>query len=376
MRRATTFVAATVLCLAGQLGFAQSELDRYLEKIRESGITEQGWRSLWAGARILSGADTLVVQQQPDGALRRLYSSAFRPRPGADREKLQALEEQTAPKTERWLGFLKKRADADGSGFVSSGEGQLMRDRVELGVIVVQVPELSLDELAKGMNANRERLAEDLAAYAKLQPDSIEQGLEGMPALPVAMARQGKKSNSTPQPSSTPSDLEQCVQKIRGAGMTEEAEGSLHMTASMLSGGINFHVRPASDGSIGRSYQTPSLFRSAGDIDTSEALQREKIEANTARWIPLLKEHADADQSGFVSSQEGQSMRDRVELGLVVVQVPQIESLNDLAKALRKDRKQLVAELAAYARLQAESVEQGLEGMPALPGARAPLGDI
>jgi len=209
MRRVGLAVATGIL--ASQFAFAQSDFEQYVERIRRSGMTEDAAGSLQMAASILSGATIFEVKEAPQGGLSRSYSGAACFRPGAEetppepprepegrrrvgtetrgwsatRAALRTLREKIEAKQEAWHSFLKKHADTDGSGFVSSEEGSAMRRRVELGALIAQLPHIrKLDRLVKVVQEERARMVEDLAAYANLQAESVREGLEGMPALP------------------------------------------------------------------------------------------------------------------------------------------------------------------------------------------------
>ena len=191
-------VFATALLVAPQLVLAQSDLERYIDKIRKSGMTEDAAGSLESAASILSGATIFAVTPAPDGSLGRSYSSAMCFRPGADGEKVRALREKIEAKEKPWVAFLKKHADTDGSGFVSSEEGSAMRRRVELGLLVGQVPEIkTVDDLVKATRGGRAEVVEDLAVYGKLQVESVKQGMDGMPPLPKYLVQPSSRPGGT-----------------------------------------------------------------------------------------------------------------------------------------------------------------------------------
>ncbi len=180
---------AAVLLVSPQFTSAQSDFEKYMDGIRKSGMTEAAAGDLQAAAGILSGATMFEVKPTPEGAFQRSYSSALCFRPGADEQKTRALRDSILAKQQPWLALLKKHADTDASGFVSSDEGRAMRRRVELGLLVSQVADIkNVDDLVKRLREDRTQVVKDLAAYAKLQTESVKQKMQGLPALPKHLA--------------------------------------------------------------------------------------------------------------------------------------------------------------------------------------------
>ena len=91
-----------------------------------------------------------------------------------------------------------------------------------------------------------------------------------------------------------------------------------------------------------------------------------EIAADTESWTAFLKQQADTDHSGFVSTKEGNAIRRLVEMGLVADQL-KLGTLEELEKALPADSSE--ADLVAYAALRTEARKQGLFGLPALPSS-------
>jgi hypothetical protein len=143
------------------------------------------------------------------------------------------------------------------------------------------------------------------------------------------------------------------------------------MAADLLAGGSTFKATRTPDGSIGRSYSGKMCFVPTKDetlLEKQRAL-REKLLAKVDAWAKFLQKQADTDGSGFVSTEEGRSLRRRVEMGLIAAQLS--ITVDELAKALFEDRAGVVADIAAYSRLLAEARREGLEGMPELPAGLA-----
>jgi hypothetical protein len=144
--------------------------------------------------------------------------------------------------------------------------------------------------------------------------------------------------------------------------MSERGAADVRMVASILSGGTTFQATPSPDGSMGRSYGGPlesNLKRSE-----MQAVRRARA-VSLEGWTEFLKDHADTDGSGFVSTKEGAALRRRVETALIAVQLRpgSIEQLSDAVP----EASQVEGDLAAYGAMRAEAVRQGLQGMPRLP---------
>lgn len=170
----TYFVAGvlTVACCAN----AETDLDEYVALIRESGMSESAVGSVGTVATILSGDTTFRATRGEDGSPGRSY--------GPPTHATQAVLASRAASREAWTEFLKDQADTDGSGFVSTKEGQALRRRVETGLVAAQLRSGSIQELSE---AAPEASEEDLAAYAAMRAEAVKQGLQGMPALPESL---------------------------------------------------------------------------------------------------------------------------------------------------------------------------------------------
>ena len=151
--------------------------------IRSEGMTERAAGDVRTAAGILSGSAHFKATRAADGTLGRSYG-------GPVSTGATSLEEQRArlarnAASESWGDFLQVQADTDGSGFVSTKEGQALRRMIETAVTAAQLKITSIDELAKLMPATD--IEEDLAAYSMLRTQALREGLDGMPALPEGL---------------------------------------------------------------------------------------------------------------------------------------------------------------------------------------------
>jgi hypothetical protein len=159
-------------------------------------------------------------------------------------------------------------------------------------------------------------------------------------------------------PASAQSDFDDYVSMIRDSGMSESAASSVRGTASILADGRTFTATRLADGSVGLGYSGPPPGRSPRE--------RGEAAASMESWTAFLKQQADTDHSGFVSTKEGHAIRRLVEMGLVADQL-KLRTMEELEQAQPADSSE--ADLVAYAALRTESRKQGLTGMPALPGS-------
>jgi len=157
---------------------------------------------------------------------------------------------------------------------------------------------------------------------------------------------------------SAQADFDEYVSTIRESGMSETAGSHVKGTAGIVAGSRTFTATWMPDGSVGLGYSGPSTGRSMRTM--------REIAADTESWTAFLKQQADTDHSGFVTTKEGYALRRLVEMGLVADQL-KLGTLEELEKALPADSSE--ADLVAYAALRTEARKQGVFGMPALPGS-------
>jgi hypothetical protein len=167
MRKAL-LAAAVAIALAATIAWlrpAPSDLERYMEERRAAGMTEEAEMNLGSIADVRSGGTFLTYQKRPDGTYSRLYMSTTCARPGADPKKLAAFRRQIEERMAIELQPLKKLADANGSGFVSTREGVGTRDLIEFAWEVTY--------LADHEGRDRRRLAHAMG----LTPTTFDQTL-------------------------------------------------------------------------------------------------------------------------------------------------------------------------------------------------------
>jgi hypothetical protein len=112
-----------------------------------------------------------------------------------------------------------------------------------------------------------------------------------------------------------PADMKACIEEIRAWGMSEQAKGSIMMVAGNRLGGTSwYYIKDESSGTYG--------FGMRGNRcnlpnDNPIEAEREKMayQYKLDREIMRLKEIADSDGSGFVSTTEGREFLNLVQFG-------------------------------------------------------------
>jgi len=175
-----------VLCVP-RFAVCQTDFEKYIDEIRKTGMSESAASDVRTAADLLGGGSTFRATRTPEGYVGRSYSGNMcflRTKDERLLEKQRTLREKINAKVDAWAKFLQKQADTDGSGFVSTDEGRVLRRRVEMGLIAVQLTP-TVDELAKAVFEDRAGVLADIAAYSRLFAEARKQGLDGMPELPA-----------------------------------------------------------------------------------------------------------------------------------------------------------------------------------------------
>jgi hypothetical protein len=195
------------MLLCSAVGHAQSDLqsypdemrkagqtESYLDEIRKAGMTHAAAGDLRSVAELLVGVSILEISRDASGALVWIYGPSnwwvlpgdTTPRTMTERERLDAP--LVRAKIETWIGRLRKLGDRDGSGFVSTTEGRVLRRRIELGFLLAQFQRApTIPELACILKEKPTQVAGDLTAYVKMREAAIRAGMEGFPALPEGL---------------------------------------------------------------------------------------------------------------------------------------------------------------------------------------------
>ena len=149
-----------------------SDLLNYIAEARESGLSESARSALLSIASIRTGSTQLkFMEGSAPGQYTRSYSSTACPVPGADPDKVAAYLEELRSKNEADLEALRRYADTDASGFVSSAEGADFRNLMELGLLadfILRQEDGSVKRIARAAMMKQQDVEERLEAYNRV----------------------------------------------------------------------------------------------------------------------------------------------------------------------------------------------------------------
>jgi len=138
-------VIATPGLSCGQLSGSRTDppdFRAYVAEVRKLGMTESAKGSLNVVASIRTGGMLLTfAKDEVTGSYDRSYQSTACPVPGTDPEILRRWQAEVQKRVDDDLDILRKHADRDASGFVSTVEGQEFLDLVEFGYLAAHIVE-------------------------------------------------------------------------------------------------------------------------------------------------------------------------------------------------------------------------------------------
>ncbi len=171
-----------------------------------------------------------------------------------------------------------------------------------------------------------------------------------------------------------PADFSAYVEEVRRAGMTEDARGNLIMVAGIMVGDsvVDFPRDPASGG-YGRAYRSTSCPAPGLSAEARAKLARE-LAARHGPVIERLRAVADADRSGFVSTNEGWELRRTFEFGAQLAALVPLEGADTakLAKLMNLTPAEFERRVAAYGALVRAFSGMDVRFLPAVPALASP----
>ncbi len=193
--RTGAIAVLSVLTLAGAvLSCAKktSDLEAYIDEIRASGVSEMGRSHIYSVASICAGSTVLEYRADAtSGRYSPYYTSTTCPNPDADTAELERSKRVRRGEADKLVTSLKRFADADGSGFVTTEEAFDFRRSVEFGYLAAEVirnegPKLEL--IARACGDDVEETARRVGEYRVLARRITEAGVAELPDVAVGTA--------------------------------------------------------------------------------------------------------------------------------------------------------------------------------------------
>ena len=137
------------------------DLQKYIADVREHGMTDYARGDLNTVASIRTGGMILTFEkEEATGSFSQGYmGTGGCPLKGADQKGLKEKQAKLQEKNDRDMVILRKYADSDGSGFVTTAESREFKDLVEFGYLAAHVVES--ETTATAVLARARRLAPD-----------------------------------------------------------------------------------------------------------------------------------------------------------------------------------------------------------------------
>jgi hypothetical protein len=175
----------------------QSDLDRYIEEIKASGMSEQGRTHIYTVASICTG--NLILKYHHDEASGQYwpsYSGTTCPKPDADTPEIARWKKLMISETDQLVVRLRPFADSDKSGFVTTEEASDFRFLIEFGILAGQVfqeESADLDTLSRASGIVVGEVADRLEAYRTLARRITDSGVTVLPYPNLDTAAQGSE---------------------------------------------------------------------------------------------------------------------------------------------------------------------------------------
>lgn len=163
-------------------------------------------------------------------------------------------------------------------------------------------------------------------------------------------------------------DLKAYIESIRASGMSENAQMQIRSLAGIACGAsILKYIEDDESGRYWPSYTSATCPNP--NADAPELTKWKKVKTDeSALLVPKLQPFADADGSGFVTTEEGTRFRYLLEFGYMAAQAieehgPTIESV---ARANGTDIEPTKERVREYVTLATRIRDAGIEGLPEL----------
>ena len=185
------YIATLILCISIFTHISCSErkvpkdLISYINKVKEAGISEVGEFQVKAVAYILSGATQISFRYDSlAGSYLPMYVSTVCPNPESDTKEEIEKKQIRLNLSDKISYELKKFADIDSSGFVSTEEATRFRSIIEFGFLVNQLigeDKNNLNLIATASRKDTTTARKDIEEYLNLARKIRESGISGVP---------------------------------------------------------------------------------------------------------------------------------------------------------------------------------------------------
>ncbi len=199
MRDHTVTVAwlAGILLMCGCESKSSSDptdLVRYCQEARSSGMSERAHDSLSMIAKLEVRTIILTAQRDPTTSTYFWnYLNTACPSSSPSVGQVESWNAQQVARENEVVALLKRAADSDDSGFVSSEEGNKFRATLELGLraalILEDCPNCTRDQLASALGVTAEDLTEKLAVYDTVRSRAPKGALSTFSSVPIDLHR-------------------------------------------------------------------------------------------------------------------------------------------------------------------------------------------
>jgi hypothetical protein len=150
-------------------------------------MSEGAQTALRAVAALSTRKTLLAFEKNPEtGRYDRVYRSAACPLPNATPKQIDDWKRSLIASADREVKKFKPLADVDGSGFVTTEEGNTFRRIYEIGVeaaYLCRQDPCNLESLSRDTGIPAPHLVELLKLYDKVQQRAAGQHLQGFPGV-------------------------------------------------------------------------------------------------------------------------------------------------------------------------------------------------
>lgn len=184
-------------------------------------------------------------------------------------------------------------------------------------------------------------------------------------SLSIAVVAVGSLATAAPGDGA---DLTAYIESIRASGMSENAQMQIRSVAGIACGAsILKYVEDKESGRYWPSYTSATCPNPKADAPELTKWKKVKTD-ESAELVAQLQPFADADGSGFVTTEEGTQFRYLLEFGYMAAQAieehgPTIESV---ARANGTDIDATKERVREYVTMSARIREAGIQGLPEL----------